>query len=139
MTLAPPFAYYGGKTTLHRPGQPQRRAQRPPHRGPVVEPSPRLRSPVRRCGVSTRSGARVYRRAPKPMADRTCPHCQQVVTILESGRRRTHQMDGVRCTGSGIAVDGGARVTFDPDEVDAAIRASLTTRAGRANPWSGKA
>ena len=96
--------------------------------------------------MSTRSGARVYRRAPKPVADGACPHCQKIVRIAESGRRWAHDMEGALCTGSGIMVQA-VEYAIDLDEADAALQESLTCeerwrrrdRTQPANPWSGKA
>lgn len=55
--------------------------------------------------VTTRAGRRVYRGAPRPLPPGACPHCTRVIAINPNGRRRAHRdLDGQRCTGSGVNV-----------------------------------
>lgn len=55
--------------------------------------------------MTTRSGSRVYRRAPKPLEPGACPQCSRVIGITPSGRRRMHRdLEGRDCTGSGVRV-----------------------------------
>lgn len=99
--------------------------------------------------MTTKSGARVYRGAPKDRLDPgACPQCTRVIGVSPSGRRKFHRdLDGLDCTGSGVMVGDPAAPDVDPDAVAEAWRAagSASSRwAGRdrakpANPWSGKA
>ncbi len=96
--------------------------------------------------MTTRTGARVYRRAPRPITDGACPHCQKVVQIAPSGRRYAHNADGALCTGSGVMVQH-REYTVDLDEAEALRQESIAKgdrwgqrdRSKPANPWSGKA
>ncbi len=55
--------------------------------------------------MTTRSGARIYHRAPKPLDPGACAHCGRVVDVGSTGRRRTHNnREGRRCTGSRVQV-----------------------------------
>jgi hypothetical protein len=65
--------------------------------------------------VTTRPGRRVYRGAPRPLAEGSCPHCTRVIQLTKRNRRREHidPATGVRCTGSGIAVGEGTDVQLD--------------------------
>lgn len=97
--------------------------------------------------MTTRTGARVYRRAPRPLAANACAHCGSVVSVMESGRRRAHSSEGIMCTGSGVMV-APEDVILDPDAVTEAWDRALVAgnsrwenrdRSRPANPWSGKA
>jgi hypothetical protein len=74
--------------------------------------------------MTTESGARIYRRAPKPLAPGACPHCGQVCAITLTGRRAGHNDDsGERCTGAGVTVKPRE---FDEDAfADAVARPSV--------------
>lgn len=55
--------------------------------------------------MTTRSGARVYRGVARRRPADACPHCGKTVGVRADGRRRSHtDLDGVECTGSGVAV-----------------------------------
>ena len=98
--------------------------------------------------MTTRSGSRIYRRAPRPTEDGACPACHRVVSITPTGRRRLHRdQDGTDCTGSGTLVDNGqAPPEVDPDAVAEAFalppldsRWVNRDRSRPASRWSGKA
>jgi hypothetical protein len=81
--------------------------------------------------MTTRSRARIYRRAPKPLARGACPQCTRRISISPTGRRRHHvDLDGQRCTGGGVHVGDWAPVVLDalPPVVMPPSR----------NPWSGR-
>ena len=68
--------------------------------------------------MTTRTGARVYRGAPRDrLAAGACPGCNRSIGTTPSGRRRLHRdLDDVDCTGSGALI--AAEVPdVDPDAV----------------------
>lgn len=82
--------------------------------------------------MTTRSGARIYRRQPRPLAPGACPQCGRVVAISPSGRRRSHlAADRRPCPGGRVFVGDPTPVELDelPDVV----------MPGPRNPWSGRA
>ena len=92
--------------------------------------------------MTTRSGSRIYRRAPKPTEDGACPACHRVISITPTGRRRMHRdTDGRDCTGSGTRVDdgGGLPSEIDPEAVAEAYARVDRYITGPAGFWSGKA
>lgn len=97
--------------------------------------------------MTTRSGARIYRRQPRPLAPGACPHCvRDDVRLTPSGRRGLHKdRQGVDCTGSGVQVGDGGPVEVDPDLLAAALAAEPQharwqhrDRSRPAGRWSGK-
>jgi hypothetical protein len=98
--------------------------------------------------MTTRSGSRVYRRQPRPLAPGACPHCGRTdVRLTPTGRRGIHRdRDGVDCTGSGVMVGDGQPAGVDPEVIaevlaqePADVRWQNRDRTRPANPWSGKA
>lgn len=64
--------------------------------------------------MTASSGARIYRKAPKPLAPGACAHCGRVIALRKDGRRRDHRdTQGRRCTGGLVLVA--------PRAVDAAV------------------
>lgn len=55
--------------------------------------------------MTTRSRARIYRGASRPLTSGACPQCSRIVGLLPSGKRRAHRdRNGDRCPGSNVHV-----------------------------------
>ena len=86
--------------------------------------------------MTTRSGARIYRRQPRPLARGACPHCTRIISVnRRSLRRREHAaLDGSRCIGSGMPV-GAQTVILDDLPPVVLPRPRSGTRGKRAKPY----
>lgn len=72
-----------------------------------------------------RLGKRIYRGAPRPARTGACPHCGKQIGLRADGRRRAHtDLDGVECTGSGVAVRRN-----DADDATVAAGLELAAKA----------
>lgn len=74
--------------------------------------------------MTTRTGARIYRGAPRRRDEGACPGCGRTgISLTPTGRRRMHRdTDGVDCTSSGVMVtDQMPAVDVDQDAVADAV------------------
>lgn len=87
--------------------------------------------------MTTQSGARIYRRAPKRLEDGACAHCGRVVALSITGRRRHHRTpNGERCTGGGVLV--GNPLLVDLTELPPVEMPNTGGNTGPREPRPGK-
>ncbi len=79
--------------------------------------------------MTTRTGARIYRAAPRPTQPGACPTCHLPARTTTTGRRRRHtNPDGDDCTGGGVPIHGHTgRPELDPDALAEALAAEPVT------------